>query len=319
MANLKISQLTSGNPAQSGDQIPINRGGANFSITASSIAALASGGSAPSLDQVLNPAATKSFALGANSLTFSGTSGTSSINLTEAGSGGINQTNTGTGGFFIADTSTAGLNLSEAGGGQIFLRSLVSSTGPGITLESDNNTGGITLLNNTTSVSSGGTAIQDTSPTGITIQSTGAGGIFIQATASAGVITLDATGSTSTLDLNPSGKPVRVHEITYNPFVLLSGSGAVPAHSAQRYIITLASAASLTLAAPTVTTDDGNTITIISNTAFAHTLTATGLFNSGVSAAVNLATFAAFKGATIVLMAYQGRWDVVSLNGVVMS
>src|SRR5580692_4807669 len=40
----KISQLTSGNPAQGSDQIPINRGGSNFSITAASIAALAGGG-----------------------------------------------------------------------------------------------------------------------------------------------------------------------------------------------------------------------------------------------------------------------------------
>jgi hypothetical protein len=40
----KISQMTSGNPAQGSDQIPINRGGANFSITAASIAALAGGG-----------------------------------------------------------------------------------------------------------------------------------------------------------------------------------------------------------------------------------------------------------------------------------
>ena len=36
----KISALTSGNPAQSGDLIPIARSGANFSLTAASIAAL---------------------------------------------------------------------------------------------------------------------------------------------------------------------------------------------------------------------------------------------------------------------------------------
>jgi hypothetical protein len=40
--SLKISQMTSGNPAQGSDQIPINRSGANFSLTAASIAALAS-------------------------------------------------------------------------------------------------------------------------------------------------------------------------------------------------------------------------------------------------------------------------------------
>lgn len=42
MSSLKISQLTPGNPAQSGDVIPIERSDVNFSITAGSIAALAS-------------------------------------------------------------------------------------------------------------------------------------------------------------------------------------------------------------------------------------------------------------------------------------
>src|ERR1700675_2658045 len=41
MSNLKISQLTSGTPAQSTDLLPIDRAGANFSVTAGSIAALA--------------------------------------------------------------------------------------------------------------------------------------------------------------------------------------------------------------------------------------------------------------------------------------
>lgn len=40
MPDLKISQLTDGNPAQSADQIPINRSGTNFRVTAGSIAAL---------------------------------------------------------------------------------------------------------------------------------------------------------------------------------------------------------------------------------------------------------------------------------------
>lgn len=42
MPNLKISELTSGNPAQSSDAIPIARSGANYQITASSIASLGS-------------------------------------------------------------------------------------------------------------------------------------------------------------------------------------------------------------------------------------------------------------------------------------
>lgn len=38
MANTKISALTSGNPAQAGDLIPIDRAGANFAVTAASVA-----------------------------------------------------------------------------------------------------------------------------------------------------------------------------------------------------------------------------------------------------------------------------------------
>jgi trimeric autotransporter adhesin len=44
MADTKISALTSGNPAQSGDEIPIARSGANYKVTAASIAALGGGG-----------------------------------------------------------------------------------------------------------------------------------------------------------------------------------------------------------------------------------------------------------------------------------
>jgi hypothetical protein len=40
MASLKISQMSSGNPAQSNDLLVIDRGGSNFSVTAASIAAL---------------------------------------------------------------------------------------------------------------------------------------------------------------------------------------------------------------------------------------------------------------------------------------
>lgn len=43
MASQKISQLTNGNPAQTGDLIPIDRAGANFSVSAASVAALAGG------------------------------------------------------------------------------------------------------------------------------------------------------------------------------------------------------------------------------------------------------------------------------------
>jgi hypothetical protein len=88
-------------------------------------------------------------------------------------------------------------------------------------------------------------------------------------------------------------------------------AGAVPV-TGGNYVITAASAQALTLAAPTT---NGTTITITSATAFAHTLTATGLLQTG-SAAVNVATFAAFAGASLTLVAYNGKWQVRSSTGI---
>jgi hypothetical protein len=100
--------------------------------------------------------------------------------------------------------------------------------------------------------------------------------------------------------------------------VALSASGAIAPRQGQSYVITKAGVAALTLAAPTAGADDGTIIEITSGTAFAHTLTATGLFNTG-STNVNLATLAAFAGATLVLMAYNGKWNVVSQIGITFS
>jgi hypothetical protein len=100
--------------------------------------------------------------------------------------------------------------------------------------------------------------------------------------------------------------------------VPLSVNGAIGPNASAAYVITKAGVLADTLAAPTVTTSDGVTIVVTSNTANAHTITATGLFQTG-TATVNLATFAAFAGASITLMAYQGKWNVISLNAVVLS
>jgi hypothetical protein len=95
----------------------------------------------------------------------------------------------------------------------------------------------------------------------------------------------------------------------------LSADGAINPHQSATYVVTKASAAALTLAAPTATTDDGVTITVTSNTAAAHVITATGLLQTG-SASVNTATFAAQKGASITLMAYQGKWNVLNSTAI---
>lgn len=100
-------------------------------------------------------------------------------------------------------------------------------------------------------------------------------------------------------------------------FNVVSASGALPTNLPGRYIITKAGVAALTLAAP-AKSDDGMRLEIISTTANAHTITATGLFADG-AAHVNVATFAAQIGASIRLMAYQGKWYVLSIQGVTMS
>lgn len=125
-----------------------------------------------------------------------------------------------------------------------------------------------------------------------------------------------APGSVATYVCSVAGNwDVDISSLTSGQPQAIAASGAVAPHAAGTYVITKAGVAALTLAAPTATADDGNVIVITSNTAFAHTLTATGLLQTG-SASVNLATFAAFAGAGLTLMAYQGKWNVLASVGV---
>ena len=95
----------------------------------------------------------------------------------------------------------------------------------------------------------------------------------------------------------------------------LTAPGAIPVRPSADYIITNAAATALTLAAPTAGADDGIVITVTSATGFAHTITATGLFQSG-TAASSIATFAAFAGASVTLKAFNGKWVVQAVNAV---
>jgi len=102
------------------------------------------------------------------------------------------------------------------------------------------------------------------------------------------------------------------------PIVPISASGAVDPHTPNRYFINKAGVAALTLAAPTAGADDGLTILFNSTTANAHTITATGLLKVG-TASVNVATFAAFAGAGLTLIAFNGLWYVDSANAITFS
>lgn len=109
-----------------------------------------------------------------------------------------------------------------------------------------------------------------------------------------------------------------VNNMTGAVLTALTTNGAIPPHTPATYVITKAGVLVDTLAAPTVGTDDGIIITITSNTANAHTLTATGLLQTG-TASVNVATFAAQAGAGLTLMAYQGKWNVLNSVGITFS
>jgi hypothetical protein len=103
-----------------------------------------------------------------------------------------------------------------------------------------------------------------------------------------------------------------------NVVTAYSANGALAVASGSD-VITKTSAAAMTLAAPTAA-QDGLIKRVVSSTAFAHTITATGLIDDGVTGgSKTTATFAAFAGASIELMAYNGKWNVISKNVVTIS
>lgn len=100
------------------------------------------------------------------------------------------------------------------------------------------------------------------------------------------------------------------------PITVLTGSAdALNAHQAGNYVVTTAGVDAMTLAAPTVSADDNLSICVFSDTANAHTITATALFANG-TALKTTATFAAFRGAGVILRAFNGVWQVLSSTAV---
>lgn len=121
--------------------------------------------------------------------------------------------------------------------------------------------------------------------------------------------------ATQTLAAKTLTRPKIGGALTYASRTPITADGTINQHTAAAYVITKGSIAALILPAPTVTTDDGIQILVMSSTAFAHVITATGLLKTG-SANVNTATFAAFAGAGLILEAYQGLWFVQSQIGI---
>lgn len=90
-------------------------------------------------------------------------------------------------------------------------------------------------------------------------------------------------------------------------------------NQAQNFPITKATAAAITLVAPSKA-QDGETLVFTSLTAAAHVITATSLLGDAVSGSPHTtATFAAFIGASITLQAQNGLWNVIATTGVTIT
>lgn len=82
-------------------------------------------------------------------------------------------------------------------------------------------------------------------------------------------------------------------------------------------LVQKAGVCAMTLAAPT-TAQDGLQVTILSNTANAHTVTYTAGFY-GDTTSSDVATFAAKVGASMTIKAQAGKWGVVALANVTLA
>ena len=214
--------------------------------------------------------------------------------------------------------------------------SLINSNGPTLTAVGTNQAGALALTAQNNAVT---TAANATAPyNGVSLPASFAGIQIVVANVSANPIQVYGAGAdtinglTNTLGVTQGVGVIATYFCTVagnwqvqlstpsqQSQIRLSGAAdAISPHLSHAYVVTKAGVDAMTLAAPTAGTDDGITITISSNTANAHTLTATGLLQTG-TASVNVATFAAQKGAGLTLQAFQGKWMVMSAVGITFS
>lgn len=103
-----------------------------------------------------------------------------------------------------------------------------------------------------------------------------------------------------------------------DPVTALAVDGAIPVISGT-YKLTKAGVGAYTLRAPRAD-EEGTIIKVVSQTANAHVVTATGLLDDGVvGGSKNAATFAAFVGASMILEAVGLKWSTLSLKAVAVA
>jgi hypothetical protein len=94
-----------------------------------------------------------------------------------------------------------------------------------------------------------------------------------------------------------------------------SASGAIGIIRGTEFI-TKAGVAAMTLALPIAGTNDGVSLSIVSTTANAHTVTTPA---TGLNGALHIATFAANIGSALELVAYNGSWYTKSNIGITLT
>lgn len=98
-----------------------------------------------------------------------------------------------------------------------------------------------------------------------------------------------------------------------------NGVVPVPVQNTTVFLTKASALSSTTLAAP-LTSNNGVRLTITSQTAAAHVITATSLLGDGVSGSPHTtATWAAYIGASLTLEASDGIWNVISAVGVTIT
>jgi hypothetical protein len=95
-------------------------------------------------------------------------------------------------------------------------------------------------------------------------------------------------------------------DIADNTIVVYSATGVIAEKNAL-VIINKAGVAAMTLARPMAGVDNGKTLKILSDSAYAHTITCTSGFDGG---GTTLITFAAAVGSAVTLKAYNGYWYI---------
>lgn len=112
-----------------------------------------------------------------------------------------------------------------------------------------------------------------------------------------------------------AGFAAKLAEIQRPTLATYASDGAIafsnPSNIAE---LTKGSAGAYTLAAPTAA-QEGYRLLILNQSAYAHVVTATNLLDDGVTGgAKDTATFGAFVGASLDLIAVNLKWHVVSKN-----